>query len=145
MAGKASGAADPRERIEALRDALRRHERLYYVESRPEITDAEFDRLMRELQELEAAHPELASADSPSRRVGGAPAEGFETVAHVEPMLSLENAYSWDEAEAWLAEQGARALILRPDRYVFGIARDAQQLASLCALLPVPDAARKAA
>ncbi len=92
-----------RRRVEALRDDLRRHERLYHVDNTPEITDAEFDRRMRELQELEAAHPELASADSPSRRVGGEPAEGFATVAHVQPMLSLENAYSWDEAEAWLA------------------------------------------
>jgi DNA ligase (NAD+) len=94
---------DPRKRIEGLREDLRRHERLYYVDNKPEITDAEFDRRMRELQELEAAHPELASEDSPSRRVGGAPAEGFATVVHAQPMLSLENAYSWEEAEAWLA------------------------------------------
>ena len=92
-----------RKRVEELRDDLRRHERLYHVENKPEITDAEFDRRMRELQALEAAHPELASDDSPSRRVGGEPAEGFATVVHVQPMLSLENAYSWEEAEAWLA------------------------------------------
>src|SRR5262249_7924745 len=90
-------------KVDELRQELRKHERLYYVENRPEITHAEFDRMMRELQELEAAHPELASADSPSRRIGGEPAEGFETVEHVRPMLSLENAYSWEEAEAWLA------------------------------------------
>jgi DNA ligase (NAD+) len=106
-----------RRRIDALRDDLRRHERLYHVDARPEITDAEFDRRMRELQELEAAHPELQSADSPSRRVGGAPADGFETVAHIQPMLSLENAYSWEEAEAWLA-RNARLLGAEPRGFV---------------------------
>jgi DNA ligase (NAD+) len=103
VADSAPGPDAARRRVEVLREELRRHERLYHVDNRPEITDAEFDRLMRELQELEAAHPELASPDSPSRRVGGEPAEGFATVEHVEPMLSLENAYSWEEAEAWLA------------------------------------------
>ncbi len=106
-----------RRRVEALRDELRRHERLYHVENRPEITDAEFDRMMRELQELEAAHPELASPDSPSRRVGGEPAEGFATVEHVQPMLSLENAYSWEEAEAWLG-RNARLLGGQPRGFV---------------------------
>lgn len=94
---------DPKRRIEELAETLLRHERLYYVENRPEITDAEFDRLMRELVALEAEHPELASADSPARRVGGEPAEGFATVEHSAPMLSLENAYSWEESEAWFA------------------------------------------
>src|ERR1700687_1342932 len=94
---------DPKRRIEELAETLLRHERLYYVENRPEITDAEFDRLMRELVALEAQHPELASADSPARRVGGEPAEGFATVEHSVPMLSLENAYSWEEAQAWFA------------------------------------------
>jgi DNA ligase (NAD+) len=106
-----------RRRVEALREDLRRHERLYYVENKPEITDAEFDQRMRELQELEAAHPELASPDSPSHRVGGEPGEGFATVAHVEPMLSLENAYSWEEAEAWLA-RNARILGEEPRGFV---------------------------
>jgi DNA ligase (NAD+) len=111
----ARGAA--RRRLEALREQIRRHERLYHVENRPEITDAEFDRLMRELIELEALHPELASPDSPSRRVGGEPAEGFATVEHAQPMLSLENAYSWEEAEAWLA-RAARALGEEPRVFV---------------------------
>jgi DNA ligase (NAD+) len=106
-----------RRRVESLRDDLRRHERLYHVDNKPEITDAEFDRRMRELQELEAAHPELRSADSPSRRVGGEPAEGFEAVVHVQPMLSLENAYSWEEAEAWLA-RNARLLGEEPRGFV---------------------------
>lgn len=84
-------------RILELRRLLRYHEERYYVHDAPEISDPEFDALMRELQTLEAAHPELADRDSPTQRVGGAPAEGFPTVAHLEPMLSLENAYSADE------------------------------------------------
>lgn len=90
-------------RIRELAEEIRRHERLYYVENRPEITDAEFDVLMRELTTLEEQHPALARPDSPARRVGGAPAESFATVEHRVPMLSLENAYSWEEAEAWHA------------------------------------------
>ncbi|HWZ86875.1 MAG TPA: NAD-dependent DNA ligase LigA [Thermoanaerobaculia bacterium] len=109
--------AAPREHVEALREQIRRHERLYYAEARPEITDAEFDGLMRELIELEAEHPELASDDSPSRRVGGEPAEGFATVTHAQPMLSLENAYSWEEAEAWFA-RAARVLGREPTGFV---------------------------
>ena len=95
--------SDAKRRVVELADAIRRHERLYYVENRPEITDAEFDRLMRELIALEEQYPALASPDSPARRVGGAPAEGFATVEHRVPMLSLENAASWAEAEAWFA------------------------------------------
>jgi DNA ligase (NAD+) len=102
---------DAPRRIAALREEIRRHERLYYGDQ-PEITDAEFDGLMRELATLESAHPELATDDSPTRRVGGAPVEGFETVVHVRPMLSLENAYSWEEAEAWLAR--AERVLGRP-------------------------------
>jgi DNA ligase (NAD+) len=108
---------DPRTALEGLRAEIRRHERLYHVESRPEITDAEFDGLMRELLALEAAHPELASPDSPSRRVGGEPAEGFASVAHAQPMLSLENAYAWEEAQAWLA-RATRILGSEPRGFV---------------------------
>ena len=103
---------DAPRRIAALREEIRRHERLYYGEGRPEITDAEFDALMRELVALEEAHPDLATDDSPTRRVGGAPVEGFATVVHARPMLSLENAYSWEEAEAWLAR--AERVLGRP-------------------------------
>jgi len=88
---------DPATRITALRQLLRHHEEQYYVHDAPEITDAEFDALLRELAALEAAHPELHDPDSPTQRVGGRPAEGFPTVAHLEPMLSLENAYSEEE------------------------------------------------
>jgi len=83
--------------IEELRDTLRHHEYLYYVLDKPEITDAEFDRLMRRLQELEAQHPELITPDSPSQRVGGKPREGFVKVPHSSPMLSLDNALNEEE------------------------------------------------
>src|SRR5579883_754831 len=83
--------------IEELRETLRHHEYLYYVLDKPEITDAEFDRLMRRLQELEAQHPELVTPDSPSQRVGGKPREGFVKVRHSSPMLSLDNALNEDE------------------------------------------------
>jgi DNA ligase (NAD+) len=96
-------------RARELAGELRRHERLYYIENRPEITDGEFDALMRELAALEERHPELAAPDSPARRVGGEPAEGFATVMHAVPMLSLENAYSWEEALEWAA-RARRAL-----------------------------------
>lgn len=88
---------DPATRIAELRERIRHHEERYYVHDAPEISDAEFDALMRELLALEAAHPSLIDPDSPTQRVGGRPAEGFPTVAHLEPMLSLENAYSADE------------------------------------------------
>ncbi|HXQ26359.1 MAG TPA: NAD-dependent DNA ligase LigA [Candidatus Acidoferrales bacterium] len=82
--------------IEALREKIRRHEYLYYVADDPEISDAAFDRLMVELQKLEAEHPELATPDSPSQRVGGAPREGFQEVRHKIPMVSLDNAFSFE-------------------------------------------------
>jgi DNA ligase (NAD+) len=87
--------------IEKLRNQLRRHEHLYYVLDAPEISDAEYDALMNELKRLEAAHPELYSADSPTQRVGGKPAEGFRKVSHSRPMLSLDNAYSAEELMEW--------------------------------------------
>src|SRR5208283_2597321 len=79
---------------EALRAELRRHEHLYYVLDQPEISDAEYDALMRRLEE---AHPELARADSPTGRVGGKPREGFVKVRHSSPMLSLDNALNEGE------------------------------------------------
>ncbi|RPH54432.1 MAG: NAD-dependent DNA ligase LigA, partial [Acidobacteria bacterium] len=96
-----SKAQSPVERIEQLRHDIRRHEELYYVAGAPEISDTEFDALLRELQELEGAHPELVTADSPTQRVGGRPVEGFATVEHLAPMLSLDNAYSEDELRAF--------------------------------------------
>jgi DNA ligase (NAD+) len=87
----------PKDRIDQLRKLIRHHEHRYYVLDDPEISDAEYDRLINELKELESKHPELASPDSPTRRVGGKPAEGFAAVQHASPMLSLDNAYSETE------------------------------------------------
>jgi DNA ligase (NAD+) len=86
-----------------LRAELRRHEHLYYVLDAPEITDAAYDALINELKQLEAAHPELLTPDSPTQRVGGKPAEGFRKVAHSRPMLSLDNVYSAEELATWEA------------------------------------------
>jgi DNA ligase (NAD+) len=88
---------EAKERIETLRTGLRRHEYLYYVLDQPEISDAEYDAMMRELRQLETEHPELLAADSPTQRVGGAPREGFVKVRHSSPMLSLDNALNESE------------------------------------------------
>jgi len=82
---------ETRERVAELRKAIRRHDRAYYVEDRPVIPDVEYDRLFHELRELEREHPELVTPDSPTRRVGGAPLDKFETVEHDAPMLSLDS------------------------------------------------------
>ncbi len=87
--------------IESLRAELERHNRLYYLEANPEISDFEFDQKMKRLQELEALHPEYADPNSPTMRVGGAPIDEFRTVIHDPPMLSIENAYSLDELREW--------------------------------------------
>jgi len=88
-------------RAAELRAELRRHEHLYYVLDAPEIDDAAYDALMNELKQLEAAHPELISTDSPTQRVGGKPADGFQKVPHSRSMLSLDNAYSAEELATW--------------------------------------------
>jgi len=90
-----------RRRAAELRREIARHDRLYYVLDHPEITDSGYDLLMRELSGLEAAHPALADPNSPTKRVGGAPREGFETVRHALPMRSLENAVGREELGAW--------------------------------------------
>jgi len=95
--------------IERLRADLRRHEHLYYVLDRPEITDAEYDALMRRLQELEREHPELATKDSPTQRVGGAPRQGFVQARHSSPMLSLDNAF--DDGELRDFDRRVRELL----------------------------------
>jgi DNA ligase (NAD+) len=91
----------PAKRVEELRNDIRRHEELYYVQAAPEISDAAFDALMNELKALEAAHPELLTPDSPTQRVGGRPAEGFAQVDHLQPMLSLDNAYDEEDLRAF--------------------------------------------
>ncbi len=92
---------DAAKKIESLRDKIRHHEHLYYVLDRPEISDAEFDALMRQLKELESEHPSLVTADSPTQRVGGKPREGFVKVRHSTPMLSLDNTYNEEELRDW--------------------------------------------
>ena len=92
---------DPQQQVEALREQIRHHEYRYYVLDDPEISDAEFDLLMRELKSLEAKYPELQAPDSPTQRVGGKPREGFVKVEHSSPMLSLDNAYNPEELRDW--------------------------------------------
>jgi DNA ligase (NAD+) len=92
--------ADAR-KIEKLREEIRRHDELYYVENSPEISDREYDELLENLQKLEEEHPELITPDSPTQRVGGRPAEGFPEVVHTRQMLSLDNSYNIDELRAF--------------------------------------------
>ncbi len=98
---------DARQRIEQLRREIDRHNRLYYVEAQPEISDQQYDQLLNELEQLEADHPDLVTPDSPTQRVGGEPIEGFQTVEHTVPMMSIDNTYAMRQArgslEAWFA------------------------------------------
>ena len=96
-----TSSTDAAAEIARLSAEIERHTELYYVHNAPEITDREFDGLMHRLIELEDAHPELRRADSPTQRVGGAPVEGFEQVAHDPPMLSLDNTYDEGEIRDW--------------------------------------------
>ncbi|MBU0679054.1 MAG: NAD-dependent DNA ligase LigA [Verrucomicrobia bacterium] len=88
---------DAQARIEELRELIRQHNHRYYVDASPTISDREYDLLLRELEDLEKKHPQLVTSDSPTQRIGGEPLNGFETVAHNIPMLSLSNTYSKDE------------------------------------------------
>jgi len=92
---------NPATRISELRNLIRYHEERYYILQDPEVSDAEFDTLVKELQALERDHPDLVTIDSPTQRVGGRVAEGFETVEHAAPMLSLDNAYTEEELRAF--------------------------------------------
>lgn len=104
---------NPKKEIERLRAEIEHHNRLYYIDAKPEISDFEFDTLLRELQNLEAKYPEYLDPASPTQRVGGAPIEGdFPTVIHDPPMLSIENAYTLDELREW------------HDRVLRGLGRD---------------------
>jgi DNA ligase (NAD+) len=109
------------QRIAKLRREIEHHNDLYYQEARPEISDQEYDALMRELIELETAHPEFAAADSPSQRVGGEPSEGFKTVTHAVPMMSIDNTYDEVEVRAFdarmrktLGESASIEYVLEP-------------------------------
>src|SRR3954470_22225596 len=91
----------PRARAEHLRREIERHNRLYYNEAAPEISDAEYDQFFQELHRIEGEHPELITPDSPTQRVGSAPSEGFAPVAHRVPMLSLANAFDEEDVQGF--------------------------------------------
>jgi DNA ligase (NAD+) len=115
-------------KIEALREKIRHHEYLYHVLDQPEISDQDFDKLLRQLKDLEAEHPSLITQDSPTQRVGGKPREGFVKVAHSSPMLSLDNTYSEDELRGW--ERRVHELSGRKDvDYVCELKLDGMSLA----------------
>ena len=119
---------NPNSKLESLREEIRHHEYRYYVLDDPEISDAEFDRLMNELKKLEASHPELITPDSPTQRVGGKPREGFVKAPHSTPMLSLDNAYSEEELRDW--ERRVHDLSGRTDiEYVCELKLDGMSLA----------------
>jgi DNA ligase (NAD+) len=106
--GERARQAPTQAKTEALRERIRHHENLYYVLDAPELDDADFDALMRELKEIEAKHPDWMTPDSPTQRVGGKPKEGFAKVAHSRPMLSLDNVNTPEELADW--DRRVRAL-----------------------------------
>jgi DNA ligase (NAD+) len=120
---------DPASEIEKLREELRRQEHLYYVLDQPEVTDAEYDALMRELKAMEEQHPELATPESPTQRVGGKAREGFIKVGHSSPMLSLDNALN--EAELRDFDRRVRELLEgAPYRYITELKMDGLSMAA---------------
>src|SRR5207249_7118587 len=124
----ATTAKDTEKNVETLREKIRHHEYRYYVLDDTEISDAEFDRLMNELKNLEAEHPDLITPDSPTQRVGGKPREGFVKVRHSSPMLSLDNAYTEEELRNW--ERRVHELSGRKDvEYVCELKLDGMSLA----------------
>ena len=117
------------DRADKLRESIRHHEHQYYVLDSPEITDAEYDALVRELQQLETGHPELITPDSPTLRVGGKPREGFQKIAHSSPMLSLDNALSTEELRAF--DNRVRELLGNAEyRYVAELKMDGLSMAA---------------
>ncbi|MEM7625245.1 MAG: NAD-dependent DNA ligase LigA [Planctomycetota bacterium] len=110
-----SASAEQQQRAAHLRDELHRHNQLYYTDAAPEISDRAFDELLRELQDLEAEFPELRTPDSPTQRVGGEPIEGFVTVPHAVPMLSIDNTYSREEFATWHERITKEAATAFPD------------------------------
>src|SRR5579863_2550144 len=123
-----TAAKDAGKKIEALREKIRHHEYLYYVLDQPEISDAEFDKLMQELKDLEHEHPDFITSDSPTQRVGGKPREGFVKVSHSSPMLSLDNTYNEEELRDW--ERRVHELTGRKDvDYVCELKLDGMSLA----------------
>ena len=125
---KLDPTAAPTTQVAQLHDLLRRHEYEYYVLDAPTISDAEYDTLMNQLKALEAEHPELLTPDSPTQRVGGRPAEGFQKIAHSRPMLSLDNAYNEEELRDW--DRRVRELAgTLPIKYVAELKLDGLSLA----------------
>jgi DNA ligase (NAD+) len=124
-----SAATDTLHQIQTLRDEIVHHEHLYYVLDAPVLTDAQYDALMNRLKALEAEHPELIAADSPTQRVGGKPAEGFLKTPHSRPMLSLDNAYDEADLRAW--DQRVREALPSTEqlRYVCELKLDGLSLA----------------
>src|SRR5215472_2136538 len=121
---------DPASEINELRDRLRHHEYQYYVLDQPEISDAEYDALMRRLKALEDEHPELMTPDSPTVRVGGKAREGFVKVTHTSPMLSLDNALN--EGELRDFDRRVRDLLRgEAPRYVAELKLDGLSMAAL--------------
>src|SRR5580704_15417934 len=117
------------QRAEKLRSSIQHHEHLYHVLDTPEISDAEYDALVRELQKIESEHPELITPDSPTLRVGGKPREGFQKIAHSSAMLSLDNALTADELRAFDAR--VRDLLKgAPYRYVAELKMDGLSMAA---------------
>ncbi|UCE99642.1 MAG: NAD-dependent DNA ligase LigA [Planctomycetota bacterium] len=110
-------AKDVKKRIERLRTEVRRHDYLYYVLNQPEITDRQYDKLFAELKELEQVNPQLITSDSPTQRVSERPLEGFTTVRHAVPMLSMDNTYNADELRAF-DERVAKGLGSKDYNYV---------------------------
>src|SRR3954454_4967254 len=96
-----AGTEKAAKRVAELREQINHHNQLYYTQTKPQIRDQEFDKLLRELIDLEAAHPALVTPDSPTQRVGGAPIEGFETVKHAVRMMSIDNTYNEEEIRAF--------------------------------------------
>jgi DNA ligase (NAD+) len=123
-----AASKDVEKKIEALREKIRHHEHLYYVLDNPDISDADFDKLMQQLKNLESQHPSLVTPDSPSQRVGGKPREGFVKVPHSSPMLSLDNTYNEEELRDW--ERRVHELTGRSDvDYVCELKLDGMSLA----------------
>ena len=114
MGGAESVSESIRKRAESLAAEINEHNHRYYVLDEPSVPDAEYDRLMRELQELESQYPALVTPDSPTQRVGAAPVSGFATVKHILPMLSLDNAFSDEELDRFM-ERVATRLELEDD------------------------------
>jgi DNA ligase (NAD+) len=110
--------------IDQLRTEIRRHDRMYYVEAKPELTDLEYDKLLDRLKHLEAENPRLITPDSPTQRIGDQPVEHLNQVAHRVPMLSIDNTYSLEELKTY----GERIQKLLPDEKIEWVVETDDQL-----------------